>query len=305
MANDEKTDLVTSEELAEELAAALSAEAGKSAPYLIVLAGPGAGRTHRIDRDETMIGRGERAQIQIRGRDVSRQHAKVMLEPGRTPTLIDLGSSNGTFCNGRRVTNCALHDGDKVQIGGVTVLKFSVQGPFEEQFQRNQYESVTRDLVTGCYNRRVFLERAKSELHFAARHRKPLTIALLDIDRFKSVNDTYGHSAGDCVLRALGGILSSTLRTDDLLARYGGEEFALLLREIPPSGVRVALERLRTAVETKCFEYEQHVIPVTISIGAASYLEDAPDSLDELIELADRRLYQAKEKGRNRVVCES
>jgi two-component system cell cycle response regulator len=112
-----------------------------------------------------------------------------------------------TFCNGERVEARVLKDGDKIQIGTTTIIKFSFQDSLEEEFLRHQYDSATRDPLTHCYNKRFFLDRLPNELAFAKRHNKPLSLAMIDIDHFKKINDSYGHPAGDLVLRMLGSVL--------------------------------------------------------------------------------------------------
>ena len=197
----------------------------------VVIAGKHTGAMYKLDKGEVLIGRGKEASIRIDDEGVSRLHAKIVRHPEGTVAIVDLKSTNGTFCNGERVDTHVLQDGDRIQIGTTTIIKFSLQDTLEEDFQRHQYESATRDPLTNCYNKSYFLERLPSEFAFAKRHDKPLSLAMIDIDRFKKINDSYGHLAGDFVLRKIGKMLQERLRADDFLARYGGEEFALIMRE--------------------------------------------------------------------------
>ena len=111
--------------------------------------------------------------------------------------LEDLGSTNGTYCNGARVTRQALSEGDKILLGSTTILKFSYQDQLDEAFQRQMSESALRDGLTRAYNKRYFGERIESELQYALRHDTPLSLIFLDIDHFKRINDVHGHQAGD------------------------------------------------------------------------------------------------------------
>jgi diguanylate cyclase (GGDEF)-like protein len=159
-------------------------------------------------------------------------------------------------------------------------------------------EQATRDPLTGAWNRRALDARLGEECVRARRTGGPLTLVLVDVDRFKAVNDELGHAEGDAVLVALVGVVARTLRATDLLARYGGEEFALLLPDTPPEGGRVLAERVRAAVEAHPWPKR----PVTASFGVAS-LGGGRDAAAArtLLADADRALYAAKRAGRNRV----
>jgi two-component system cell cycle response regulator len=268
----------------------------------VIIAGAQTGAVYKLDEDETIIGRSKDASIRIEDESVSRLHAKIIRQPDGTVAIMDLNSTNGTFCNGERVDKHVLQDGDKIRIGMTTIIKFSYQDSLEEDFQRHQYESATRDPLTSCYNKSTFLERLPSEFAFAKHRRKPMSLAMLDIDRFKKINDSYGHLAGDFVLRKLGNVLKQGLRADDFLARYGGEEFALIMREVSKRNALQTAERLRKLVETTTFKHEGKKMTVTVSIGVATWPDDRCDSIQNLVKAADKYLYSAKRKGRNRVV---
>jgi diguanylate cyclase (GGDEF)-like protein len=268
----------------------------------VVIAGKQTGAMYKIEKGEVLIGRGKKASIRIDDEGVSRLHAKIVRHAEGTVAIVDLKSTNGTFCNGERIDTHVLHDGDRIQIGTTTIIKFSLQDSLEEDFQRHQYESATRDPLTHCYNKSSFLERLPGEFAFAKRHDKPLSLAMMDIDRFKKINDSYGHLAGDFVLRKLGSVLKEKLRAEDFLVRYGGEEFALIMRETSSGSALQTAERLRKLVETTLFKHEGQKITVTVSIGVATWPAAQIDSSHDLVKTADANLYAAKRKGRNRVV---
>ncbi|HEX7049551.1 MAG TPA: sensor domain-containing diguanylate cyclase [Longimicrobiales bacterium] len=161
-------------------------------------------------------------------------------------------------------------------------------------------ESAERDPLTGLYNRRVFDERLSTETKYFQRHRRPVAMVLADIDHFKQVNDTHGHEAGDSVLRAVAALLRSTVREVDLAARFGGEELVVLLPETPLSGAQQLAERFRRAVESTPIAWNEHVIPVRVSLGVSAAPECAADP-SALLATADAALYAAKRGGRNRV----
>jgi diguanylate cyclase (GGDEF)-like protein/PAS domain S-box-containing protein len=152
----------------------------------------------------------------------------------------------------------------------------------------------TTDGLTGVANHRTFQERLDEMMLASRRSRRPLSLVLLDVDRFKMFNDDFGHQAGDAVLRGVTAALSGVCRNGDLVARYGGEEFAVLLKDADASVSRVVVERLRKAIESYHWEFRA----VTASFGVATLTDGV--SREELIESADQALYASKDSGRNR-----
>ncbi len=158
------------------------------------------------------------------------------------------------------------------------------------------------DVLTGLYNHRYFQDNLNSELSRARRYNSSLSLLIFDIDHFKKVNDTYGHPAGDQVLKEIATAVQKTVRPSDIVARYGGEEFAVLLPETGLKGVKVFAERLRRSVEGVITVAENRQIMVTVSVGGTTLGPEQPEvTKDRLIQTADRGLYRAKENGRNQV----
>jgi diguanylate cyclase (GGDEF)-like protein len=165
------------------------------------------------------------------------------------------------------------------------------------------YELATLDGLTRVYQRRYFDAISAIEWKRSVRHSHPLSIVMVDLDHFKSVNDTYGHDAGDQVLKKTAELLKSNCRAGDILARYGGEEFVILLTETDPESAALCANKICEAVAGAPILPER---PITASLGLASYPACAVASIQELQKLADKALYQAKHSGRNRVVvCKS
>ncbi len=158
-----------------------------------------------------------------------------------------------------------------------------------------------RDYLTGLYNRRYLFETGEVLYASAKRRKLNLAAVILDIDHFKRINDTYGHLAGDRVIREIARVLSCGVRQSDLLGRYGGEEFCILLTGLEVDDLKIVLERLRSTVEATRIVHEGNEISATISLGATL---DLADSLQAMIERADACLYQAKQGGRNRFVID-
>lgn len=169
---------------------------------------------------------------------------------------------------------------------------------------RHHEDQSMRDGLTGLRNRRYFDEALPREFDLAAQNEWPLTVALVDLDHFKHVNDTYGHPAGDRVLQKTAGVLKQTLRDNDHIVRYGGEELALILPGLPASAAVHVMERLRLGVADQQYHAEDGTpFRVTASIGVATHSssEAAYATSEEMLNAADKALYRAKESGRNQV----
>lgn len=273
---------------------------GRDYPYLIVLSGGPVGTMYKLPSDTvTVIGRGPEAQVQLPDNTVSRQHARITVRNG-DPVLEDLGSSNGTFVNGERVHERALKDGDKIEIGHVSILKFSYQDELDLTFHKELFDRGIKDDLTGIYNRRYFLDRFDAEFVHAQRHKQKLSLLIFDIDHFKAVNDTHGHPFGDFVLKEIARILVPQLRKDDLFVRFGGEEFVVLSRDLDDAGTLVLAQRIRRLIKGYKFKSGNAAAEITISIGMASLGEGMRDP-SALIQLADDYLYKAKRAGRDRI----
>jgi two-component system, cell cycle response regulator len=281
-------------------APAATGDVKRDRAYLVVLAGASVGEMYKIETEETIIGRGQRAHIRLFDDGISREHARVSVEGSRI-MLSDLGSTNGTYCNGLKVDKKELADGDKILVGSTTILKFTYHDNLDEIFQKQMYESALRDGLTKAFNKKYFTDRLESEYTFSLRHATPLALVLFDIDHFKKVNDTYGHQAGDYVLSEISTLLTGALRAEDVFARYGGEEFAVICRGSDAAQAMVVGERMRKAVEAYKFIYDGSNIPVTISVGVAVLPDPAVKDANDIVSQADQALYKSKNAGRNRV----
>jgi diguanylate cyclase (GGDEF)-like protein len=165
-------------------------------------------------------------------------------------------------------------------------------------------EVSSRDTLTGLYNRWYVLEKIDSEINRALRHGSPMALLMLDIDHFKNINDTYGHGVGDQVLQWVGRTLKESCRVYDVPARYGGEEFCIVLPETRMGNTTVVAERIRQRLQQSSFPVGEAAVNVTASFGIAG-VDSGPDegilSPATLIDRADRALYTAKNRGRNRI----
>jgi diguanylate cyclase (GGDEF)-like protein len=264
---------------------------------LTMVSGTEAGSLYRLGAT-TVIGRSLDCQVKIHEAGVSRRHA-LITQSGETEYYVqDLGSRNGTTVRGRPITRARLTDGDRVGIGPV-FFRFALADETEEMALRRRYEFSIVDGLTGAMNRKHFDDRLIGELAYAKRHKADVSLMIIDVDHFKKINDRHGHQAGDAALRRLAAVIRSTLRVEDVFARYGGEEFAIIARGIDSKKSLAFAERVRVLVEKTQFLHNTMALPITVSIGVASLAHCRDASVDQLISLADSRLYVAKASGRN------
>ena len=284
---------------------ALVAEDGQAAhdeACLVQIYGPTLGKRFVLDREEITIGRGEGCEIVLELDNVSRRHCSI-LHRRDGDFVKDLGSTNGTYLNNKEVRGeTALRTGDLVKVGS-SIFKFLLGGELgsiEAQYHEEIYRLTIIDGLTQIYNKRYLLEFLDREMARCHRHERALSVLLFDLDHFKNINDTYGHLAGDHVLRDMAGTLKPRIRREECFARYGGEEFALVLPESNLETATFVAEKLRAIIAEHEFFFENKRIPVTFSGGVAE-MGGGHDNPLVFLKAADEKLYEAKRGGRNRV----
>lgn len=274
--------------------------AQRNQAYVIVIAGPHTGKMFKIDSSDTVMGRSPKVDLQLQDVGVSRTHARIFRVNDQV-FVEDLQSANGTFLNGERLSiTKQLEDGDKITLGSTTILKFTYHDKLDEDYQKRMFEAALRDGLTNAFNKKYFLNHLDSEFSYAKRHNSHLSLILFDVDHFKYVNDTFGHLAGDHILTKLSSLAMNSVRSEDTFARYGGEEFAIVARGSTMFQSYQLAERLRKEVDAYSFVHNGQEIPITISLGVASFPEIELDTFPDMIEAADRALYAAKDGGRNK-----
>ena len=278
-------------------------------PFLLVLSGKHVGELHRlVQGGQLTLGRSDDAGVILDDDGISRHHAMILAE-GSGATLQDLGSRNGTWVGDERIHRRALVDGDRIRLGFSTDLKFTFADEREAAVQRDLVASTYREPLTNLHNRRYFQEARGADVASARRHGRPLALLLFDLDRFKLVNDTHGHLAGDEALRTAAAVLRAGLRREDHLARTGGDEFAVLA-ETSEEGARLLAEHLREAVEkARCPLPGGRSLSITVSVGVATAHglpgEEPGWNERDLYAAADLALRRAKQEGRNRSAVEA
>lgn len=279
---------------------------------LVAVSGPDLGRRFRLRESACTIGRSPDAGIQVEEQGVSRLHALIE-QTGNQYAIRDLDSTNGTLVNGHAVRQATLRDGDTLRIGRA-VFKFLMGNNIENAYHEEIYRLTTVDDLTRVSNRRHFLANLERELARSLRYGRALGLILLDIDRFKRINDTWGHLAGDTILHQLAQRVLAICRDEDIFARYGGEEFILLAPESDLQSTGALARRIRLAVASQPFLVDEEKHAVTVSLGVTDIAElqrdqgiemdasQAASLVPHLIRIADEKLYTAKNLGRNRVV---
>jgi two-component system cell cycle response regulator len=262
--------------------------------------GPGMGSRYPLADAPIVLGRGSDCEIRINDHSVSRKHARI--QPGSDGYYaVDLQSTNGTYVNDTPASMCKLKDGDYLRVGNC-IYRFLMGGNVEAEYHEEIYRLTIIDALTDIHNKRYFLEFLDREIARSSRYDRPLSLVMLDIDRFRAINEELGHLGGDFTLREISARIKGNIRKEELFARYGGEEFAVVLPETHREGATLLAERLIRVVNQRPFEYEQKQYSVTVSAGVATTTGEKSITSVELIRRADEKLYQAKNAGRNRVV---
>lgn len=272
-------------------------------PTLRVVAGRDMLRFVTIHTDdEVLVGRDESGGLVLTDASVSRRHARLTCDGNGEIAVTDLGSTNGTAVNGLPVERATLKPGDHVEFGTVS-LRLDLLSVDEITHLGNvlaRIEAQNRDPLTGLLTRAWLDEELPILIETAEAHGTPLSCLFVDVDRFKSVNDRFGHAVGDDVLVAVARLLLVGVRETDACVRYGGEELVLFLQGSAEAGAAEVAERIRRAIEAHDWTRTTPGHVVTASFGVA---ERRPgERAKDWVGRADRALYAAKAGGRNRVV---
>jgi len=275
-----------------------------TSPVLLQYDGGAAGKRFVLQTPVVVLGRrADKVQVWIDDSSVSREHCRIDFM-GTKAIVTDLGSLNHTFVNDVRVMQSAeLAHGDMLRVGNVR-LRYFTHGSAEQLLFDRIYRMAVQDRMLDVFRREYAMERLEEEFRHAKSGQVELSFIMLDLDKFKTVNDTYGHDAGDIVLKEVCAAVKPLVGTAETFARFGGEEFCVITSSPIHDAVALA-ERIRKSVEQISIDYDGNTIPVTVSLGVANANEKVGSgtvsSVQDLIRLADSRLYQSKQGGRNRV----
>ncbi|MEM7704620.1 MAG: GGDEF domain-containing protein [Pseudomonadota bacterium] len=277
-------------------------------PGLVIITGSSLGEFYSLaDGTSLIVGRDADCDIVLQRPSVSRRHLRVERE-GSQVTAADLNSKNGALVDQQPVPleGVQLNNGDLIRVGDATLKYLDGRTP-EARYHERSYRLATRDALTNLNNRLLFLDALARTLADWNRRGGNVSVALLDLDHFKQINDRFGHEAGDRVLQLLASILTSSLRASDLIARLGGEEFAVAFADTPPQDAAEILTKINEELAQRCQDFTD-MPTASFSAGVASLPPVAPHNADlaalqnALLRSADQAMYQAKDAGRNKVV---
>jgi two-component system cell cycle response regulator len=278
----------------------LNATSSRSAPILLQYDGNAAGKRFVLTQTTVSIGRrADKVDVWIDDASVSREHCRVDFQ-GAKATVTDLGSLNHTFVNDRMVDSSAdLSHGDMLRVGNVRLRYFS-HGSADQLLFDKIYKMAVVDRMLDIFRKDFLIEKLDEEFRLARAAGGGLSLLLFDLDKFKSVNDTYGHDAGDLSLKDVCSAIKKLVRPTDTFGRFGGEEFVIVLPRTTLDQAYRFAEVIRQTVERLKIVYNGKHIPVTVSIGCAHITPDMTDK-EQLLKMADVLVYQSKQGGRNRV----
>lgn len=284
----------------EALLAAVDGEAGGRPACVVIVGGDLNGTLFDLVDGTTTCGRSADCTIPLDFTGISRNHLTITVT-GNGALLEDLNSRNGTYLNNQRAVAAeTLRRGDIIKLGNIAMKYIPKGDPERLTFDKLTREANT-DRLTGCFNKGYLTDAVESEIKKARVTGARLALIILDLDHFKGLNDTYGHDAGDYVLREMAEVVRRKgVREKDLFARYGGEEFVVLLPETGLNSAYHIAERLRGLIEGHAFVYDGQPLKVTASLGAADLRAGVRCGTD-LFKHADEALYAAKKGGRNQV----
>ena len=286
---------------------ALHGDVSAYIPTLTFLSGPSIGREIPIVHRQITLGRGNDCDIIVADPAVSRKHLEIssrkIVKKGETAklkvVLKDLGSKNGTLINYSPVKQAVLQPEDKIILGRI-ILKFEHRDLAEQKFFDEIYRLATVDSLTSLYNKATITRILKEEIAGGLRYRHWISVIMIDIDRFKSLNDIYGHLKADHILQSVSDTIRSTVRRRDKVGRFGGDEFLIVLPETGEKGALRLAERVRTRLESTVGRDIGIPDTISVSLGVASRKSTDTDP-EKLLENADTALLRSKSLGRNRV----
>jgi len=280
----------------------------------LALRGPDVGTRFLVKPPGGVIGREDGAAVKCRDPTISRRAALIEFRADNKVLITDLGSKNGVWVNGVRISRAEIYDGNHVQLSNDTVLRVRFQDPAETELLEQMQVAVVRDQLTRLPNRRYVAERLPQEMSYARRRGEPLSVGLVDIDDYKKVVDADGQAAADKLLVLVAEQVQSQTRCEDVLARYGATELLLILRGTTADEAGELANRVSKAIGAQVFDVGGDVsLRGSVSIGLATFMpatlgEDEqpsePLSADEALELAvhaDAALFRAKDGGDERI----
>ena len=272
----------------------------RSAPLLLQYDGAAAGKRFVLSQNNITVGRrADKVDVWVDDASVSREHCRVTFL-GTKASVTDLGSLNHTYVNDKMVMQSAeLSHGDMLRVGNIR-LRFFAHGSADQLLFDKIYKMAVLDRMLDIFRKDYVVEKLDEEFRMSKASGAGISVLMIDLDKFKVINDTYGHDAGDMVLKNVCAAVKKQVRPTDTFGRFGGEEFVIILPRTSLEQAFRFAEVLRQTIERLKISYNGLDIPVTVSIGCAQATDEMNES-QELIKLADVMVYRSKSGGRNKV----
>ena len=280
----------------------------------LALRGPDTGTRFLVKPPGGVMGREDGAAVPLVDPNISRRAALIEFSKDGKVLLTDLGSRNGVWVNGVRISRAEIYDGNHVQLSNDTVLRVRFQDPTETDLLAEMEHAIVIDQLTGLVNRHYVRDRLQQEMSYARRHGDPLTVALIDIDDFKKVVDADGTDAANKMLVIIAKVIRKETRLEDVVARYGADEILVVMRSTDQKRAAKTCERLRKSVGKRVMDIGGDVpVRPTVSIGYTTFAKKKPTKKDkpadqiaiemasEMIGEADQALFKAKEAGKDQI----
>lgn len=263
-------------------------------PVLVVISGDSVGVRAKVEGN-MLVGRDPGADLMLPDAGVSWHHAMIE-DRGDSHVVVDLGSTNGTTVNGRRLSEAPLQHGDKIVFGKTTV-RFEVQDPADQAYDEMVARLINIDDLSGLYTKRRFDSELEQMLQLAASQGQPVGLLVMDLDGVKQINDTHGHSFGAYVIGESGRVIGKVLEGRGIACRFGGDEYVAAVAGLDALAAAEVGEEIRRAIAEHHYEKEGIELRPGISIGVAAFPENAADPYS-LFQRGDEALYRAKAAGK-------
>ena len=243
------------------------------------------------------MGRDRDCRIILEGSGISRKHARVQQDMNGKVVIDDMGSTNGTFVDGQRITQHLLVGGEHIQIGPDTVVKFELRSALENNLPPESKDPGVMDQSTGLYNRRHFLSRLRRDFVQVIRERQSISMIKLSVDGYSQIVEQFGYDGGEMILRRIASLISADLHADDAVARWGEKKISILLNNTSAKAAGRIAENLLQTIRTTHVENNGRKIDFTVSAGVATVGEDDFCEPQDLLNDADENLAKAREAG--------
>ena len=271
-------------------------------PVLTVVAGVCTGLNALVEGKPLFMGRDRDCQLVLEGSGISRKHARVQQDLSGKVVIDDMGSTNGTFVDGQRITQHLLVGGEHIQIGPDTVVKFELRSALEDNQKAAHIDHGMMDQSTGLHSRRHFLSRLRRDFVEVIRERQSISMIKLSVDGYSGIVDQFGYEGGEMILRRIANLIQADLHSDDAVARWGEKKISILLNNTSAKAAERIGENLLATIRSTHIENKGRKIDFTVSAGVATLGEEDFGEPQDLLNDADDNLTRARQAGGDRAI---